>query len=262
MIKPLSDNFKEVRVNRFYGLVIGVVSVVLNWFIYYRILAHFGSSVPAFLATVFVVSIVVHELCHVLAMEAHGIKAFFFLAVILGGAVPYPNQTKKYEGLPWSGLAAIAIAGVLGNFAVIGVATLLYLGGFWSVTEFLAVVNLNAGLILFNVLPLGILDGGRFTKVLFDSVPERQDFAYVRTFIAFAGFCIIAVAVWQKQILLLPAFLLVRGLIYKAKEDDPAGSWNRKAMRPTEQRLWGVLYVVILCVSILLVGVDSMNWLI
>lgn len=91
---------------------------------------------------------------------------------IIGGAKPVPVNYRKIKGHEW-GVALVSLAGPLTNFILAFVAYGLFSVlnisvGFWG-GVLLLFVNINLGLMLFNLLPLPPLDG---SKIIFPIAPE------------------------------------------------------------------------------------------
>lgn len=250
-----------VFAKRIVSLLVVVGSLLLNWYVFFKIAGAFKSSDPQFVATALVVAITFHEFCHWAVFEANGVKAFFFLAVVMGGTSPYPSDRKKAERFPWHTQAKLALAGVAGNLAIIAGSAVLYHFGAMSLTHLRMTTDLNAGLVLFNLLPLGFLDGGRFAKAFFDSVSEDLDLAYVHGIVAAVILVSLAVTMFSHESFSLPIFLLFWGLRKKATEDDPAGSFSKLAMTRKQQVFWAVTYVLLLCASIVLSSVAPRSFI-
>ncbi len=206
---------------------------------------------PIFITIVLCISILVHECGHMLMFELNGIKTRMFFAVILGGVTPVGQDVKKYIRLPWSQQAAIALAGVIGNCLVIAGSWLFYGVGVLTATEASVITNLNCSLIMFNLIPFSILDGGRFAKILFDSVPEWKDFAVVRLITTVVMITMGITMLVTGKIYSFTALLMFFGLKRQATHDNPLGSHNRRAMTTQQQNLWITIYCVLIMIGIL-----------
>lgn len=235
---------------RLIGITIAVVTAILNWWAFYYIAVHFGSQNPWFMATSLLTAIVIHELGHWIVLEISGIRTYLIFLVILGGALPDPSLKRRHDALPWGRQAFINLAGVLGNVLMVFGAFVLRVLGYISDRELLSIANLNGSLILYNLFPLFIFDGGRFAKVLFNSVPEDKDFNYVFAIgIPYLVAAILA-SILTGGYFLTGAFILLWGLQFQARNDDPNGSNHRLAMPPAETRRWAALYIALLCIGL------------
>jgi len=97
-------------------------------------------------------------------------------APVFGGAKPVPINTRNLKWREW-GMALVAIAGPLTNFLIAFVAFLIAhftgvaygTGGSMTVFIFSAIININLGFMLFNLIPIPPLDGSR---VLYAIAPD------------------------------------------------------------------------------------------
>ena len=91
---------------------------------------------------------------------------------IIGGAKPVPVNYQKIKGHEW-GVALVALAGPLINFILAfvayGIFSILNISSGLLGGILLLFVNINLGLMLFNLLPLPPLDG---SKIIFPIAPE------------------------------------------------------------------------------------------
>lgn len=246
--------------SRLYQVIITVSTAVLNWVAFYYIAVHFKSTMPVFMASIVMISILVHELGHAVVLERNGIKTTMFFAVILGGVSPMPKYVAAYKRLHWKTNAEIALAGVVGNLMMVVVAALVYLWGQLTLTQLKQIACLNGGLIFFNLLPFSILDGGRFATSLFNSLPENLDgpFAKVAGFVMFGA--ALLVTLYTPQSFLVSGFLFIWGLSKKAKEDDPNGSHNPLAMAIPDCRRMTAIYVSLVVIGLVL-QITMKNWI-
>ncbi len=245
---------------RLIGYLVATVTAVLNWYAFEYLAEWLGASDPSFVATMLLVSIVVHELGHLAVLEANGIRTYLVFLVILGGAIPDPRQKERFDALSWNTKAGIYLAGVAANILVIVAYGILYGAGAVTGAELMQVANLNGSLILFNLLPFGIFDGGRFTKVLFDSVSEDRDRDFVHGMAITIGIVGIATAILTLQFYFGTIYLIFWGLRLQSKRDDPKGSYDRRAMTVEEQRTWAGAYVFLVALGITLLSTTT-DWL-
>lgn len=97
-------------------------------------------------------------------------------APVFGGAKPVPINTRNLKWHEW-GMALVAVAGPLTNFLIAFIAFLIAhftgvaygAGGSMAVFIFGAIININLGFMLFNLIPIPPLDGSR---VLYAIAPD------------------------------------------------------------------------------------------
>jgi Zn-dependent protease len=127
-------------------------------------------------------SIVLHELGHALMARRYGIGTADITLYLFGGVA-------RLERMPRSAgpELLIALAGPAASFAIAIVLTLLLaLGSLLSLStsEFvLTVLSLNAGLGLFNLLPVFPMDGGRVLRALLSGPMGRLRATEVAAFL-------------------------------------------------------------------------------
>jgi len=109
-------------------------------------------------------AIFVHESGHVLAMKACGMRTsgMYFLPFL--GAVAVGKEPARTRGQEWF----IAIAGPA--FGLLSLVPLLALGAMTGERQWLLYASLAAFINLFNLLPIGILDGGRIVQAIAFSI--------------------------------------------------------------------------------------------
>jgi Zn-dependent protease len=245
---------------RFIGYVVAAITAALNWWVFYTVAVHFHSQDPWFMATALLVSVVVHELGHLSVLEWNGIRTYLVFLVVLGGAIPDSKQRTKFNELPWNTKAALYLAGVFGNLLVVAGGLLLYWTGHLTEQQCLSLAYLNGTLVLFNLLPITLFDGGRFAKVLFDSVPESRDHVYVfAIWFAYATVAV-TVSVLAGHLYTTSIIVLLWGLHIKARNDDPTGSYNHLAMTAAQTRGWATTYLLLLAISLALTTVTE-SWM-
>lgn len=238
--------------SRLTSLFLAVVSGVVTWFVYVWGAGKFGSPDPQWVASALLLSVAVHEACHWAMMEKYGVKAHVFFLVILGGAIPDKTGIKRLDSLSWSKHSAIVLAGVIGNLALVVGAFALSVFGLMSDKHLGQFVQLNAGLILFNLLPFGILDGGQFAKLLFNSLPEARDLVYARVIAIGAMVGSLACMISFRNFPAIIQMLFAFGAYTGAVRDDPTGSHDRRAMDLASCRRWTAVYLGLIVISMLL----------
>ncbi len=115
-------------------------------------------------ACVIVYAIFVHESGHVLAMKACGIRTsgMYFLPFL--GAVAVSKEPARTRAEEWF----IAIAGP--GFGLLSLVPLLGLARATGDAQWLGYAAIAAFINLFNLLPIGILDGGRIVQAIAFSI--------------------------------------------------------------------------------------------
>lgn len=115
-------------------------------------------------ACVILYAIFVHESGHVLAMKATGLKTsgMYFLPFL--GAVAVSKEPARTRGQEW----LIAIAGPA--FGLLSLVPLLALAYATGDGQWVGYAAIAAFINLFNLLPIGILDGGRIVQAIAFSI--------------------------------------------------------------------------------------------
>jgi Zn-dependent protease len=115
-------------------------------------------------ACVILYAIFVHESGHVLAMKACGIKTsgMYFLPFL--GAVAVAKEQARTRGQEW----LIAIAGP--GFGLLSLLPLLGIAIATGDAQWVGYAAIAAFINLFNLLPIGILDGGRIVQAIAFSI--------------------------------------------------------------------------------------------
>lgn len=246
--------------SRWIGIPLAVGTAIFNWWIFYKIAEHYHSINPFFIANILMLAIVLHEIGHLVVMEKNGIKTHLIFLVILGGAITDPKYAKKLKVLPWSTLAAIYIAGVTTNVLMVLCSFILQQMGYLTSGQLAQIVNLNGCLILYNLLPFWIVDGGRFTKILFDSISEDRDFGFAIKIAATVGIIAIMASVLSLRNFILTAWLIFWGLHFKANHDDPQGSFSSRAMTRRQQSNWAIYYIILISIGIIFLAITK-TWM-
>lgn len=242
--------------NIYLRLFIAVSTAILNWFAFKWMAVQFGWDNPEFIATVLIGSIALHEIGHAISFKRHGVQTFMFFAVILGGVAPLDH--KKADALPDAAKMEVALAGMAGNIAACLIALALATVNLLSWELMLRVLNINALLMLWNLLPFWNFDGGRAMKLLFDSVPEHRDQAFV-TGITASVFVCGAIAIVIGSLDLVPLLLLIFGVQRRAGKDDPEGSTKPTAMNSQQQCFWARVYAATAGIAVLGIAVTP-HW--
>lgn len=246
--------------SRLYWVAMALITCLISWGVYYGIAVHYQKADPVFIATIVILSLFIHELGHAVVLELNGVQTKMFFAVIGAGVMPQPQAVPKFKQLSWETMAKLSLAGVIGNLVFVGLSYGANLVGVISASQFGRIAALNGNLIFFNLLPFGLVDGGRFTNALFDSLPEDLDLPFARV----TGYAILAVAIAVTLItpysFLIIGWLFLWGVIQKAKHDNAHGSYDQRAMSIADCRTWSAVYVALAIIGLLLMLVRK-NWI-
>jgi len=247
-------------INRIIGYLIAIATAAMTYWIFYIIASFFGATNPHFIASALTAAMVVHEIMHLIALESNGIPSLMFFLVVIGGASPFPKYASKFKKLPWERQAIVALAGVIGNFIVmLGTCFLTYCN-YITYSDFLRIVNMNGVLILWNLFPLWIFDGGRFAKLLFDSISEDKDTTYVICLTT--GFmCILIISlIIGGKLSFIHFWLFSWGLHWQSSHDDPYGSSRPEAIPESHWKWWAALFLIMISVGAIIVSTTP-SWL-
>ena len=217
-------------VRDYWWVTLMLASMAMSYYVYEWWLdgqMGFAPSDAATLAGILLISIAFHEYGHWVMMHRYGLRPFMFILVIVGGAAP--SDVEALKKLHRRQLAFIMLAGPLANLILLIVG--LFLSHYTSWVAYgKAMSHINAGLIVFNLLPFGPLDGGRFVKLLFDSLDEKTD-QLVSRMGAGATIIVALVMLGTGHFSLYPA-LLVTGVLRASTKDDPEAWRDERAMSP------------------------------
>lgn len=153
--------FEKIRilfVNPFEGF--GAVQYAVAGGSFVVTIAAYATQAPLAVVVGFVVITLVHEIGHAVAIRAKGLRAGFMVFIpFIGGAVTLKDQPRTAYDDAIIGLAG-PFAGTIASLACLQVYKWLH-DPLWLLIAFLGFV-LN----LFNLLPLGMLDGGRISAAI------------------------------------------------------------------------------------------------
>lgn len=170
-------------------------------------IAAYATKAPLPLVVGFVSIILVHEIGHAVVIRAKGLRAGLMVFIpFIGGAVTLKDQPRSAYDDAQIGLAG-PIAGTL--------ASLIFLQAYkWTdITLYLAIAVAGFALNLFNLLPIGMLDGGRISA------------AVTKWMWVFGGGALVYKVVKQPNPLMLLVLLLVAFQVYASivrEKDDKA----------------------------------------
>ena len=232
------------------SVFIAAISGVITFLVYYTG-AWLATADPLAVSTILFMSVLIHEAGHMMAFEAFGVKTRMIFLVIMAGVAPNPPEQQAYRKLNSNQRAAIFLAGVAGNACIVLLGFLLYQLDMISAHNWAFLSMLNGNLIFFNLLPFGALDGGRLTKLIFDSSPEHEDgvWALKLSFLVASG--LLTTLAYVNSVVLLPIFLINWGLRRQADNDDPEGSSQPGALTRRQRVGWGGAYCTFLVIGYL-----------
>ena len=269
---------KSLNEKRKIWFLIAIGTAVLNYYVFYFIAELFGSKNPGFIALLFASAVIIHELFHFVAFEANGIHARMFFLLVMGGTCELKSFKEKFVNLSLEKKAIIFISGVFGNIILIVVFFFLFKEGFLSQKEFFSALNLNSVLILYNLFPLWIFDGGYFAKTLFDSINNRRrDTDYELAMLAgFVGILMIIMIITGNlditSFLAIPLALHIRArmlislrwipfdLHIRSRTEEPIGFESLKAIPMSRQKWWATLYLILILISAIIVA-NTTSWI-
>lgn len=153
--------FEKVRVffvNPFEGF--GAMQYAVAGGSFVVTIAAYTTQFPLGVVTGFVVITLIHEIGHAVAIRMKGLRAGFMVFIpFIGGAVTMKGQPRTVFDDAMIGLAGP----FLGTIATLGV---LQIYKWTSDPLYLLIAFVGFGLNLFNLLPIGMLDGGRISAAI------------------------------------------------------------------------------------------------
>jgi Zn-dependent protease len=175
---------------------------------------------PVEAACVIVYAIFVHESGHVLAMKACGIRTsgMYFLPFL--GAVAVSKEPARTRAQEWF----IAIAGPA--FGLLSLAPLLTVAYATGDPQWDAYAAMAALINLFNLLPIGILDGGRIVQAIAFSIAGWFGIAAFGAGLGFGAYVLLHTAGG------LVSLVLVLSLL------EFASAWRRNRDNPIPRMRW------------------------
>ena len=179
-------------------------------------------------------AIFVHESGHVLAMKACGMRTsgMYFLPFL--GAVAVAKESARTRGQEWF----IAIAGPA--FGLLSLVPLLVIGTMTGEREWLLYASLAAFINLFNLLPIGILDGGRIVQSIAFSIAGWAGLAVFA-----AGLLAGAYLVWHAAGGVVSIILVLSVLEF-------VSTWRRNRASPIAPMSWPAVAVTAIAYLLLL----------
>jgi Zn-dependent protease len=123
-------------------------------------IAAYATQAPLAVVIGFVVITLIHEIGHAIAIRAKGLRAGFMVFIpFIGGAVTLKDQPRTAYDDAIIGLAG-PFAGTIASLACLQVYKWIH-DPLWLLVAFL-----GFGLNLLNLLPIGMLDGGRISAAI------------------------------------------------------------------------------------------------
>jgi len=120
----------------------------------------YTNQAPLAVVVGFVVITLIHELGHAVVIRAKGLRAGFLVFIpFVGGAVTLKDQPRSVYDDAQIGLAG-PIAGTIASLVCLQIYKVT------NVPHWLYIAFLGFGLNLFNLIPIGMLDGGRISAAV------------------------------------------------------------------------------------------------
>lgn len=175
---------------------------------------------PIEAACAIIYAIFVHESGHVLAMKACGIKTsgMYFLPFL--GAVAVSKEPARTRGQEW----LIAIAGP--GFGLLSLIPLLGVAYATGDAQWVGYAAIAAFINLFNLLPIGILDGGRIVQAIAFSIA------------GWFGIAVFGLGLALGALVLLNTAGGVVSLVLVLSVLEFAASWRRHRANPIPPMRW------------------------
>jgi Zn-dependent protease len=212
----------------------------------------------------------VHELGHLFVFRQNGIRSRIWWLFPLGAAAAPvdPVESRKSDLLPWNTVAWLLQAGIMANVVFMLIGSLLH-GAFrgWAAGFGADLLMAGGVLAIFNLIPLGKLDGGSLFHVIFSSLQEKDD---LRVALGLAAVLILAVLAAVGSIAwlgfgdLIVAFflragwfaafaLIAAGIWHRQGMDNPAYAESAQAMTRRQALVHILYYIALLYISLRLV---------
>lgn len=175
-------------------------------------IAAYAIKAPLALVVGFVVIILIHEIGHAVVIRAKGLRAGVMVFIpFIGGAVTIKDQPRSAYDDAQIGLAG-PIAGTIASLIVLLIYKLT------NAPLYLAIAAAGFAVNLLNLLPIGMLDGGRISA------------AVTKWMWVFGGAALVYKVVKQPNPLMLVVLLLVAFQVYASiqREKDDKGFYAIK----------------------------------
>lgn len=109
---------KFANLSRIRAMGITFTSAFFSWVFYLVIAFLFRRHEHAFLATVFLLSFMVHEGAHWIAIQGYGLKSNVVFVGLAAANILPSDDTERLERFEWHKAAVVAMTGIMGNVAV------------------------------------------------------------------------------------------------------------------------------------------------
>jgi Zn-dependent protease len=208
LLVVIADYFRGYAVNPFEGF--GLVQYLVAGGTLLLSIGAYATKAPLPLVIGFVVIILVHEIGHAVVIRAKGLRAGVMVFIpFIGGAVTLKDQPRSaYDD------AQIGLAGPIAGTAASLIVLQLYK---WTENPtWLAIAAAGFAINLINLLPIGMLDGGRISA------------AVTKWMWVLGGGALVYKTVKQPNPLMLLVLLLVAFQVYASivREKDDKGFYD------------------------------------
>lgn len=232
--------FRSMKLGRLFG-----IPLYIHWTFWilplWVILAHGGAAPLFFLSVLFTLfgCVVLHELGHALAARGFGIRTRDITLYPIGGVARLERMSEK----PGEELA-IAVAGPAVNVVLAGAFALIKAMGTLSsptvfphtlLAEFLgALIKLNLGMVIFNMIPAFPLDGGRVFRALLCFFLDRLRATRVAVYGGMALTAVLLPVVWTFwPDYASPLLFVIAFFLFSAGQAELAALEHRERLRRT-----------------------------
>ena len=221
---------------------------------------------------VFISSMYFHELGHWIMFWTYNIKSRIMLLFPLGAvAAPItPAENTRSDELHWWKISWILVMGPAFNLVLMAIGLWFLKIGFLPGISYY-VVYINGGLAVFNLLPLGNMDGGQLFHVILSSLKEIGDFIVTAISFIVAGIVIwyvigspIGQSAWtvlykafQNFGLLSVVIFIAIGLAHKQGRDNPEHANSPQAMTGWEATFHIALWLVLVVTNLYMFSIFS-----
>jgi Zn-dependent protease len=212
------------------------------------------------LVTIFMFAIALHELGHILTLAKFGHQTRLIFIPFTGAATVPLDQTAVSK-MKWYKMGIVYLAGPWVNFMLVLFATpfTLFVNSPEIVRYANITIGINAALTVFNLWPLGGLDGGGFAKNLFESLHEASERAFVKT----VRYMLIGVVLILVLIGKIPSFLTIIVAFWAigqaANNDNKWNAHSHLAMNKGQAWTLTIWYMVMMA-GMIIASTLAPNW--
>jgi hypothetical protein len=199
------------------------------------------------LVALFMLAIALHELGHILTLAKFGHQTRLIF-IPFAGAATIPLDPNAVKEMKWYRMGIVYLAGPLVNFTLALLATLICLFAKDAETTRYAniAISLNSALVVFNLWPIGGLDGGGFAKNLFESLHEESERAFVKAIRYILIGVVLLLVIFGK----IPSFITVVAIFWMigqaATKDNKWNAFSHLAMNKGQAWILTIWYLVML----------------